>query len=533
MRASLTAVIPVLVVLVPACGPSNNGDDTADDAPITDAPPPQPDAFAGPFPDFPADPILDGGAPATAGALFGDPSSGAPTGGPCLIEPEVGTIYPRNWLRPRFSWLPAGGSNLYELRLDVASQVNDLVVYTTATTWTMPAAMWTALANHSVEDPIAVTIRGATWDGSVLTAGPALGSSGAIAIAAAEAPGAIVYWTTSGGTGLRGFRVGDEAVTDVVRPADASTACVGCHSSTPDGIYVGFSASANPGNGDPATLGMLSADGTRTTPPFITAEAQTLMARQNQENPVFSAAHWQPGDRIAVTMFPIGGVFQMMWTDLETTSTAEGTGWGVIGRTGDGGGAASASFGHTTDELLYVSAPSVGAGVTVTQGDLMTVPYNGGAGGAPTAIAGAATADNEYYPTFAPDDRYVAYNRVPGGASSYNNAAAEVFVVPRAGGTPIRIAANDPPACSGRTSPGVTNSWPKWAPGTTDVGGRRYYWLTFSSTRGTGGNPQLYVTPVVDAGGTVTTYPALYLWNQPAGENNHTPAWDNFSIIVN
>ena len=55
--------------------------------------------------------------------------------------------------------------------------------------------------------------------------------------------------------------------------------------------------------------------------------------------------------------------------------------------------------------------------------------------------------------------------------------------------------------------------------------------MIFSSTR-TAGRPQLYVTPVVDDGGTVRTYPALYLWNQPATENNHTPAWDNFDIGV-
>jgi hypothetical protein len=138
---------------------------------------------------------------------------------------------------------------------------------------------------------------------------------------------------------------------------------------------------------------------------------------------------------------------------------------------------------------------------------------------------------NEYYPTFAPDDHYVAFNRVANGSSSYNNSQAEVFVVPATGGVPTRLAANDPPQCGGRTSPGVTNSWPKWAPGVEDFNGRRYYWVTFSSTRG-GANPQLYVTAVVDNGGVLTTYPALYLWNQPAAENNHTPAWDNFSIPI-
>ena len=69
------------------------------------------------------------------------------------------------------------------------------------------------------------------------------------------------------------------------------------------------------------------------------------------------------------------------------------------------------------------------------------------------------------------------------------------------------------------------------APSVTEVNGKRYYWLTFSSTRDAAGNPQLYVTPIVDDGQNLVTYPALYLWNQPAAENNHTPAWDDFSII--
>ena len=253
------------------------------------------------------------------------------------------------------------------------------------------------------------------------------------------------------------------------------------------------------------------------------------MARVGQESPVFSKLHWQAGDHTAVTMFTVGTKFEMVWTDLEAP---DASGTGVIARNGDANMAASASFAHTTDTLLYTSAPAVSSGVTTAHGDLATVPYGNRAGGSATKIAGASTtAFNEYYPTFSPDDRFVAFNRVADGQSSYNNAQAEVFAIAAAGGTPVRLAANDPPACSGKTSPGVTNSWPKWAPGASDVGGKRFYWLTFSSTRSAAGNPQLYVTPVVDDGATLTTYPALYLWNQPAAENNHTPAWDNFSII--
>ncbi|MFI5290056.1 MAG: hypothetical protein ACHQ17_10425, partial [Polyangia bacterium] len=115
---------------------------------------------------------------------------------------------------------------------------------------------------------------------------------------------------------------------------------------------------------------------------------------------------------------------------------------------------------------------------------------------------------------------------------SYNNGSSEVFVIPTAGGTATRLAANDPPMCSGKVSPGVTNSWPKWSPNVQTIGARTFYWITFSSTRGDGGNPQIYVAPVVIENGQVKSYPALYLWNQPADQNNHTPAWDNFQIPI-
>ena len=184
---------------------------------------------------------------------------------------------------------------------------------------------------------------------------------------------------------------------------------------------------------------------------------------------------------------------------------------------------------HTTDTVLYVSSPaSVSLGVTVTAGDLKTVPFNNRAGGLVTAVTSTAEY-NEYYPSFSSDDKYIAYDRVAAAQSSYNNPQAEVYVIPSVGGSPVRIAANDPPACTGVSSPGVTNSWPRWAPDAQDNGGRRFYWMTFSSTR-SGGTRQVYVAPGVDDGVTLTTYPALYPWNQTASDDNHTPAWDNFSI---
>ena len=57
------------------------------------------------------------------------------------------------------------------------------------------------------------------------------------------------------------------------------------------------------------------------------------------------------------------------------------------------------------------------------------------------------------------------------------------------------------------------------------------FWLTFSSTRS--GKAQLYVTAVVTQPGMVPqTFPALYLWNQPPTESNHTPSWEAYQIPI-
>jgi hypothetical protein len=252
-----------------------------------------------------------------------------------------------------------------------------------------------------------------------------------------------------------------------------------------------------------------------------------------------SKAHWQNGDRVEISAHdpPDDGSSQLVWVDLEAQS---GSAMGTIARTGDARYAGAPAWSHDGNTIAYVSTNANRDGRLDDpdsfggdhQADIWLVPYNNKAGGNATALHGADTpGPREYYPSWSPDDHFIALTKTATG-NMYNSKGAEVFVIPSAGGTAKRLTANDPPACTGKTSPGVTNSWPKWAPqATTASGGRTFYWIVFSSTRDPNGNPQLYISPVVvDAQGKVTTYSALYLWNQPASENNHTPAWDYFQI---
>lgn len=495
--------------------------------------------MAGPYSDFPAVPFIDNSGPvaipSNIGDLFGAAESGATSGGPCLIDPEVGSLVPKNWLRLRFHWSAPSPQNVFQIRLHADNQVNDLVTYTTATQWTMPLALWNQLAAHSNDRRITISVRGAELAGSALKGSLAVGTTGDITIAPVDASGTIVYWTTSGGTVLRGFKIGEETVQDVLKPSQATsgTKCIGCHSSTPDGNFVAFSQTAYADTGDPANIGLRTGDGRAAEPSYLTAAARNLLGRIPQQLPTFSGGHYAPGDRVAISTLLLNSRYEIIWTDLEARAETQGTGWGIIARDGDANMVAAPVWSHDGRSIVYVSTQSAQSGVSVSDGDLRMVPYNNRTGGTATPVAGASDPSfNEFYPSFSSDDVFVAFSRLPNGQNSYNNPSSELFVVPAKGGTATRLEANDPPACSSQTSPGVLNSWPKWSPETQTASGRKYYWISFSSARG-GGKPQLYVGGVVvEKDGSVKTYKALYLWNQPASDGNHTAAWDVFKLIV-
>jgi hypothetical protein len=490
----------------------------------------------GPSNDFPSAPVVDMSAPSNAGSLFGAAGSGNPSGGPCLYEPEPDTLFPNNWLRPRFSWNAGNGENLFELRLHTTAEVSDLVVYTANLTWTMPKPMWLGLAADAQGVPITVTVRGAQLAGGALMGTPSVGSSQTITVAPAAATGSIVYWTTTNGSSLKGFSAGDESVVLALQPSQVkmqtvggAVTCVGCHTSTPDGLYAGFTAQGPWGN----VLASVEATTVGASPPFLGAGA---LATLTSVNPLgiesFSKAHWSNGDHVMITPFHDSPGNHLAWIDLEATTSGMGTSYGFFSRTGDSGDVGAPTISHDGTKIVYVSTSAEVTG-RLDNGTalLYSIPYNLRKGGTATPINGASDATMEqYYPALSPDDAFLAFNRIPLGNTMYNQPLAEVFVLPAAGGTATRIAANAPPACLGKTSPGVTNSWPKWAPETATVGGKAYYWMIFSSTRNARGNPQLYITGVVVDGSKVETHGALYLWNQPAMENNHTPAWDFFMI---
>lgn len=422
------------------------------------------------------------------------------------------------------------------------------------------------------------------------------------------APGdeSVATTLTTGQVQLQQFRNGTGALVN-----GGAVQCIGCHAAVPDGNSVTF-LDNYPWPGAVASVAPVAgSDGGFTegqTPGWLTPGGSLALGMPWLGATTFSKADWA-NEKVVVTSFGCGSTLNgsagfpylqtpcqgggdvgqpgaLMWIDLaaggvgpeanDTEATIEqkwltayGTSWGYIPRTGDPNFVEFPSWSHDGTTVVYVSN-NVGqdgrlAGTANSMppaggvADLYSVPFNGKMGGAASPVPGASDPKAvEYYPAFSADDKLLAFDRATqlGMAGIYYNSYGEVNIVPfgSATATPTRLAANDPPACLGVKSPGVTNSWPKWSPDVESCpDGNTYYWLVFSSTRAgipfhaanlqngvIGPTSQLYITGVrVGSGGTITTFPALYLWNQPSADSlvmpgtpqsNHTPIWETVTI---
>jgi hypothetical protein len=503
--------------------------------------------------DFSPSPVIAGSASSNAPSKFAGTGTAA---APCITEPEDGALYPNNWLRPRVK-VSAPGATLLEIRFHAPMESNDLVVYTADDNWALDKETWTNLAAHVVDMPIQVTVR--TYGPSGLSAA----SSASFMVAPVSATGQMVYWALRGfdatnpsNTQLYGFSVGDESVTSVLTvPQVQETTngvemgCIGCHTATPDGSYVGFT-----GNYPwPNALASVEPNSVGAMPAFLGAAGGSALTTYWHGIVTFSGGHWDSSDHIGITTQSTQAVdpnASLIWMELESGAT------GVIARRGDSAGAAAPSFSHDGTRIVYTSTNANQDGrLGVGTADLYIVPYGDRAGGQATAVTGAADPSYaEYYPSFSPDDALIAFNRLaqsdanvtptgqPYDGGMYFNPAAEIWVVPSAGGSATRLLANDPPACVPAVTPntrvypnktGWDNSWAKWSPEVADAEGNKYYWLIFSSYRYdiSPARGQLYMTAVVrPEAGPLITYPAIYLWNQDQTTSNHTPAWDTFKI---
>jgi len=167
----------------------------------------------------------------------------------------------------------------------------------------------------------------------------------------------------------------------------------------------------------------------------------------------------------------------------------------------------------------------------VSEASLFVMKSAGGTWGNPVGLV-AAGGQNAFYPSYAPDGGWIAFNRGSVGTngagetkSSYDAPDAALWAVAAAGGTPIAL-----------TRAGSPNgdSWPKWMHKEQTYRGKKIMWLTFSSRRAyglrlaAGNNAQIWMAgfdPEAAAQGKDASYPGFWLPFQESTSGNHIAQW--------
>lgn len=187
---------------------------------------------------------------------------------------------------------------------------------------------------------------------------------------------------------------------------------------------------------------------------------------------------------------------------------------------------------QTVTELPGASDPNVGEEMPAWSADGLTIAFVRGiasdaawtfdapcdiyvvpaSGGTATPLAGASGDGFNYYPSYSPDGKWLAFTRHISGTTTYADPKAEIFIIPAAGGQRVRLAAND--AENGTSLTNVSNSWPTWSLDSQ--------WLAFNSKRNDDAY-DLFITQIYEDGNSGSASSLASAANP--GVFEHLPYW--------
>ena len=485
--------------------------------------------------------------PGIGAVLAVTPATDAPTG-ISLLYPPSGTLAPMDFspITAQWTYGAALTANTFVLRFESDAAQIDIVG---GANWkqakgyavTIPTASWQKLFAFSSVKTWNLRVIAASTNAKVVSGTPIQSPAQPFSVAQQKAGGAIYYWNTS----MLGVRVLEPGKAPASIPTPGGF-CAGCHSISPDGSTIAVSFMMGAGGGS-MSMGLFTAK-SGLNPPWLHANAKAALAKSFTIAAAFSKKYFSATDkRLVVPSAPL-----LFSTNLYAVDLIKGTS-NILVTGGDLGQQAFPTWSPDGSTVVYASAKNVGQGFAASEPTMLySVPYNGGAGGKATALAGVNDPGMyHFYPSFTVDSQWVAYNRAtttaalcpqnaggttnpnggPGSADSgtYDNCEADLWITKPSGGSPIRL-----DAANGQAGAGLTNSWPTFATvGVLPPGG--YYWMAFSSRRdygflhtGAPASPQIWIAaidPLALAQGKDGSFAALWLPGQDINAGCHIARW--------
>ena len=488
--------------------------------------------------------FIEVGAPADASTLFGASTTHPPDSDakrtPGIVYPSHETMFPINVSHIRHEW-SAGGNDLF--RLTFKGENTTVTVYTTASNWTPSEEEWDWIAESNRGKAVELSVTG------LLTSQPKEAwSSSAISelFSDSAVDGAIYYWST-GTKGVMRALVSDPVpqkfYTDPTA-ADSAT-CVACHTLSRDGkrLAVGY---------DDETLRVVnvpdrtvlipnsaSAGATGAGAPAAAAGAPAMMAPGGMPGmmtkPGMMGGMAGKGGIPAAwsTFSPDGkliliaksGVLTLL--DADTGQTV-GSNGGVVPL--PSGSIATHPDWNAKGDLVALTLGTKDGNKDVQGGSIALLPYDAGNWGQPMILVqNQGGDDNDFFPMWSPDSRYIAFVNAKG--KSNNATSATLRLVRLADGKVQELVRLNERVNDQDGVTGIGNSMPTWAPSTNPG----IFWLAFSSLRAYGTlraqdpkSDQIWIA-AIDPRQDDPSYSGFWAPFQSLDEGNHRAFWTHSS----
>ncbi|HEX4406403.1 MAG TPA: hypothetical protein VH560_16305, partial [Polyangia bacterium] len=349
------------------------------------------------------DPALSPSSPVSG--QFSGTSNPDPTAKPVIVYPLAGSVHPINLADITFQWrrAPAAAQTLFRIRLQRADgDVFEFFVPCHASTmgasttsqcvYAMPPGAWIDAATTARGEAVTIDIAGVdpTHPGVVATSDPMT-----ISFSPSDVTGGLYYWSSSV-TGTVRLLFGARAADPFITPKSATNpaTCGGCHAVSRDGSTIAFD------QGDTGTAVLRVA---------TTADAETALFAPAATHDSGTPALNHDGTRVLVAYsgrlllrdaHTGRQLFEVNETQLGTTQHAFHPEW------------------SPDDQTIAVTLSSAGdSDWAVRTGAIATLPYNGGQFG-PEQILVPTGTDFNFYPTWSPDGRYIAFATAPMGTAT-------------------------------------------------------------------------------------------------------------------
>jgi hypothetical protein len=445
--------------------------------------------------------VVEPGAPANAKDYFSG-SDGGPA--PGWVYPLPQTMLPRNLGQVNLQWNGVSSTVVYRIHIDSPLYVRN--IYLPASTCSgsncqyQPSDMvWGAIALSLAGGDATFTLSASTGVGQ-----PFGSADRKLSFSPEDVKGGLYYWSTTI-TGIYRVPLGAKTAQVFINRGN-EFGCSGCHAVSRDGKKVALEF----GSADGVGGGVV--DGANGTSYIIKPP---------------SAGQWN-----LQSFSPMGDMLIVNWMQQAKIidSTTGQKLYDVPVRM------AQPEWSPDGQNIVYVSYPPNGSGDewnATNIGDIMVLPWNGGAFGSPqTIVSHTDNAEYHFYPSWTPDSKWIVFNtgKVPckggSGCNTYDPTNTVLRIVKATPGSkPIELVR------AGYMGNSGTN-WPRVTP---FIQGGKLIFFTFSARFPygfvkTGSNPQIWMAGVdleqADSHPDQDpSFAPFWLPFQNPSESNHLGTW--------